>query len=118
MRKQEIRQSKQLVEMITVKIMKCHHQFSSGHTRKQIASDLKNILKKTMLAKPQHTAATIEEGKSAQTPKQNIGEHSDSVMPPPRGSHCLPKVERENTRLEHSKFNTQESKSIITSKAK
>ncbi|WVY89178.1 hypothetical protein V8G54_034692 [Vigna mungo] len=30
------------------------------------------------------------------------GGHSESLMPPPHGSHYLPKVERGNTRLEHS----------------
>ena len=41
------------------------------HKQTKIASDLRNMMRKKMLVKPPHKAATIEEGKPAQTPKQS-----------------------------------------------
>jgi len=45
--------------------------FIRTHKQTKIASDLRNMPRKTMQVKSPQTEATIEEGKSAQTPKQS-----------------------------------------------
>lgn len=50
------------------------------HKQTKIASDLRNMVRKTLLVKPLETAPTIEVGKPAQTPKQSNRKKASTIQ--------------------------------------